>query len=248
MNKNILETLPDKKYYEYAYHKFFTDGVTYDNWKPHDTWTYPDRDISRFGHIITNQLQHITDRKILDLACHLGYISLFCLHNKAKYVIGTNVRDKELEIADEICHLAGHSNYNFVKSDIYNLPELKNLCDSVDTVILAGTMYHVNNHMELIKTIYSSNAKTLILESKIHEKDTVNPTLIFKKEDSDDSENGWEHSKKIVFVGVPNKIWLQQALEYVGYDVVYNNQITYTKPDGNTTTRGILVGQKNNDI
>lgn len=245
MSKRVLATLPDKKYYEYAYHKYFTtDALTFEEWTPLDTWTYPPRDIIRFEQIITNQLQHIRNKKVLDLATHLGYISLFCLHNKAEHVIGTNVREKELKIADEICHLAGYSNYEFCFSDMNDMIELKKLCDKVDTVIFAGTIYHTNLHMSILKTIYESNAKTLIVESDYHQKDPEIPSLIYRKENSDAPEHGWEGEKKTVFVGTPNRSWLQHAMENIGFKITYDEQVMYANSIGNLRVMGTMVGQK----
>ena len=47
-----------------------------------------------------------------------------------------------------------------------------------------------------------------------------------------------------MFVGTPNQIWLQNALEYVGYNIVYNEYISYISPAGNFKSRVIIVGKK----
>ena len=117
----------------------------------------------RFGHIIGKQIQHIKNKRVLDVACHLGYTSLFCLHNDASYVTGTNVRDFELSIAREVTGLAGYSNCNFVNSDLYNLAEFASQCDDHDTVFLCGILYHVNNHYEILQTVAKSIARSLYL-------------------------------------------------------------------------------------
>ena len=54
-----MDWLPDKKYYEYAYHKFFNPEVEYANWEPWDEWDYPERDVLRFGQIIKNSIFNI---------------------------------------------------------------------------------------------------------------------------------------------------------------------------------------------
>jgi ubiquinone/menaquinone biosynthesis C-methylase UbiE len=238
--------LPDKKYYEYAYHKFFNPEVNYANWTPWDEWNYPERDLLRFDHIIRQQVAHIQNKTVLDVACHLGYLSLFCLHNGAKQVTGTNVRDKELSIAKEISQLAGYTNCEFLNSNIYNLEEFYKLCNAHETVLLSGILYHVNNHYQLLKTIADSSAQTLILESSIqHAIDLAEyPIINWRMENTDISTSGFEDDQSITFVGIPNHKWIEQALRQLGFKLTYNEIIEYNDPSGRRTKRCILVGQK----
>ena len=238
--------LPDKKYYEYAYHKFFNPEVNYANWTPWDEWNYPERDLLRFDHIIRQQVAHIQNKTVLDVACHLGYLSLFCLHNGAKQVTGTNVRDKELSIAKEISQLAGYTNCEFLNSNIYNLEKFYKLCNAHETVLLSGILYHVNNHYQLLKTIADSSAQTLILESSIqHAIDLAEyPIINWRMENTDISTSGFEDDQSITFVGIPNHKWIEQALRQLGFKLTYNEIIEYNDPSGRRTKRCILVGQK----
>ena len=238
--------LPDKKYYEYAYHKFFNPEVNYANWTPWDEWNYPERDLLRFDHIIRQQVAHIQNKTVLDVACHLGYLSLFCLHNGAKQVTGTNVRDKELSIAKEISQLAGYTNCEFLNSNIYNLEEFYKLCNAHETVLLSGILYHVNNHYQLLKTIADSSAQTLILESSIqHAIDLAEyPIINWRMENTDISTSGFEDDQSITFVGIPNHKWIEQALRQLDFKLTYNEIIEYNDPSGRRTKRCILVGQK----
>ena len=64
--KHLNNGLPDKKYYEFAYHKFFNPEVEYTSWEPWDAWDYPERDILRFGCIIKDQIPFIQNKKVLD--------------------------------------------------------------------------------------------------------------------------------------------------------------------------------------
>jgi ubiquinone/menaquinone biosynthesis C-methylase UbiE len=238
--------LPDKKYYEYSYHKFFNPDVEWKNWTAWDQWTYPDRDLMRFGHIIGKQIQHIKNKRVLDVACHLGYTSLFCLHNDARYVTGTNVRDFELSIAREVTGLAGYSNCNFVNSDLYNLAEFASQCDDHDTVFLCGILYHVNNHYEILQTVAKSRAQTLILESDLSNAIDLglNAIVHWKSEPTADSTSGYEKNKNSTFVGVPNQRWFEYALQSLGFSIAYNHIIEFSKPNGIWTRRCIMVAQK----
>jgi SAM-dependent methyltransferase len=238
--------LPDKKYYEYAYHKFFNPTVEFQNWTPWDEWTYPERDLSRFEHIIGKQLHHIRKQRVLDVACHLGYLSLFCLHNGASHVTGTNVREFELSVSKEIAGLANYPNCDFVWSDIYNQQEFFNLCNQHDTILLCGILYHINNHYEVLKTIADSDAKTLIIESDIGKSIEIGerPLVHWITEPTSNSTLAFEENKHTSFVGYPNHKWIEHALKSLGFRITYNVYFDHVTPNGSLTKRCVVVGEK----
>lgn len=237
-----LSWLPDKRYYEYAYHKFFNPEISYDQWQPWDEWTYPDRDILRFTHIIKNQLAHIQDKKVLDVACHLGYLSLFCLHNGAKFVTATNIRQRELDIAKEVIGYTNFQNYDFILSDLNDHQSFENLCQDHDTVIFSGIIYHLRNHYQQLELIYNSPVRTLIIEGWQPDKDDC--CVYWHHEDAEDATNAYAPDKHKVFVGVPTQSWVQSALIDIGWSIVYNQRISYVKPNNQTTNRYIITAQK----
>jgi SAM-dependent methyltransferase len=238
--------LPDKKFYEYAYHKYFTPEVEYNTWEPWSEWDYPERDIMRFEQIIKNQTEYIQNKRVLDIGCHLGYISLFCLHNRATSVTGTNVRERELSISREICELAGYSNFDFIHSDIYNINEFKNLCNQNDTVIISGVMYHINHHYSVLQTLADSSAKYVIIESQLDgvDNDTDIPYMRWQYEDALDSGNGLHRNNLKSFVGTPNRRWFEDALADLNFKILYNSTIDYITPSGRPTKRCIITATK----
>ena len=238
--------LPDKKFYEYSYHKFFNPDVEYNSWHPWDQWNYPDRDLLRFNHIIGQQIGHFQRKRVLDVGCHLGYLSLFCLHNNASYVTGTNIRNKELLIAKEITTLAGYSNCEFLNSNIYNFDDLTKLCNSHDTVLLSGILYHINNNYQVLKLISDSTAQTLILESDLKNSIDIgnSPIVNWKVEDTTNSIFGFEDGRSSTFVGIPNLKWIEQVLVQLGFKITYNEVFEYNDSNGLKSKRCVLVGQK----
>jgi len=238
--------LPDKKYYEYAYHKFFNPTVEWKNWIPYEEWNYPDRDLLRFDHMIGKQIQHIKNKRVLDIACHLGYNSLFCLHNDASYVTGTNVRDFELTIAREITSLAGYSNCDFVLSDLHNQSEFANQCNDHDTVLLSGILDHVNNHYEILQTVANSRAQTLILESDLSNAIDLGMTAIvhWYSELTAESTNGYKKNKSSTFIGAPNQRWIEWALQSLDFKITYNQIMEFSMPNGIYARRCTMVAQK----
>lgn len=241
-----LAWLPDKKFYEYAYHKFFSENpINYESWKPWDEWTYPARDILRFSHIIQKQLQYITNKKVLDVACHLGYISLFCLHNGCSFVTGTNVREKELAIGREIIDIAGYKNYRLIFSDLNNLDEFSKLCSEHETVIFSGIIYHIQNHYEILKKVYESSARTMIIEGLQPSNFVDNlPVIYWKKENTLESTNAFDANKKSCFIGIPTQEWVINAAIDIGWNIVYNETIEYLKPDNIPVNRYIITINK----
>lgn len=244
--KPVYSWLPHKQFYEFAYHKHFNPDVEYTNWQPWDQWDYPERDILRFTHLIKNQRPYIVNRKVIDIGCHLGYLSLFCLHNQATHVTGTNVRSSELDIAREICHRAGYKNFDFLLSDINNHNELTELCSQYDTALISGVIYHVNNHYAVLQALADSGVETIVLDSRLDQELLSNPNAIIKWqwEDSEQSVNGYYRNKPKVFVGAPNVPWFEQAFNDLEYNIVYNKIIKYIKPDGDSTIRCIITAQK----
>lgn len=241
-NYTVPDWLPDKKYYEYAYHKFFNHDIDYQNWQPWDEWTYPDRDILRFTHIIGNQLNHIRHKRVLDVACHLGYLTLFCLHNEAAFVTATNIRSRELSIAQEVLALTYHTNYALLLSDLNDETCFRDLCNQHDTILFSGIIYHISNHYEKLKSIYQSSADTLIIEGK--QPDILGCCVQWMHESSDDPCNAFDKNKSTAFVGMPTNTWVESALIDIGWSIVYNETVSYTKPDHTPTQRYIITAKK----
>jgi len=240
--------LPDKKYYEYAYHKFFNPSVEYQTWQPWNEWTYPERDLIRFHHIINQQLDYIQKKRVLDVACHLGYLSLFCLYHGSSFVTGTNIRERELSIAKEINTIAGYNNFNFIDSDIYNIEEFANLCNRHDTVLLSGILYHINHHYQVLKAIAESSADTVIIESCLHNSITLgnSPIINWTFENVFDSVSGYEKNQSTTFVGIPNHQWIEKALLQLKFHIVYNEIFDYKRVDGTVKKKCVIVGKKSN--
>jgi len=236
-----LNWLPDKKWYEFAYHKFFNPEVKYEDWMPWDEWDYPERDILRFSKIIKDQSDHIKNSKVLDLACHLGYISLFCLHNNAKWVTGTNVRDFELSIAKDICTKSGYENFEFINSDLNDLTQLRELANTHDTIMLPGVLYHLNNHYQVLETLCNSKAKKIIIESRVLPELEIDTPMVEWGFEENESTSGFYNNISKVCIGTPNTNWILQILNFFDREVIYNQKISYKKPNGNIDHRVIIT-------
>jgi SAM-dependent methyltransferase len=238
--------LPILNYHDFAWSRFTDQCNSSDEWKLNECH-YSKSDLVRYQHVIGNQLDLIKGKRILDIGCSTGVFSLFCLHNGASHVIGIDVRNKELEVAKEVCTFAGYDNFDFRFLNIYELDELKKVCDTVDTILMSGVFYHVNHHVPLIETISSSSAKNLIIESQIWLENPSIPSLFWRLEHTGDTHHGMEKDNQIktIVVGVPNRNFVEKMIMYGEYKVIYNEQFDYLKDDGLMRHTCVLAGTKN---
>ena len=238
-----LAWLPDKKYYEYIFHKHYNPGVEWQNWNPWDQWNYPDGDLVRWEQVIARQISYIKNQRVLDVGCFLGHMSLFCLHNGAKHVTGTDVRDESLVLAQELTQIAGYSNCDFKNTNV-NDPQFQELCSNHDTVLLAGVLPILTNHFEVLRTIANSRAQTLIIDSPIVS-NSLTPTIDWRIESTQVKYSGYDSNNTAMFVGTPNHRWLEQALVHLGFNLVYNNIFEFVNdPEGTLNKHCVIVGKK----
>jgi len=220
---NIISCLPDKRYYEYAYHKFFSknDTLKFNKWNDWKEWSYSIQDLIRFKNIILDNEEFIREKTVIDFGCHLGYLTLFCLHLGSKFVKATNIRKKYLDIAEEILIAAGYNNTNFelLNTDIHNYQTNINLCKDIDTVLLSGIIYHIHDHYNVLESVTKNKPKIVIIEIK-ETKNTLNtnyPMIDWKVEDAANPVNGSNSNYDTVLVGFPNSKWLDLAMEQLNY-------------------------------
>jgi SAM-dependent methyltransferase len=219
----IKDSFPDKKYYEFAWHMFFSnkfDGLQqeWENWLPWDIWDWPVYDLNRYKTIISNNRSIINDRNVLDIGCSLGYLSLISLHYGCKNVTGIDARQDKLALADFISRQAGYKNFTFKRVDLHS-PEFIEVSKNIDTVILPAVLHHVPNHYGILSKITSSDASHLILDNAESEKFYRDPTpqIDWTTEHTDDHMNAYSPYKKSAMVGIPNQAWINLAMEDLGW-------------------------------
>lgn len=237
--------LPKLNYHDFAWARSSDNCYSKNEWQLSDC-QYSKSDLIRYQHIIGNHIDLIKGKRILDIGCNVGVLSLFCLHNGASHVIGIDVRNKELEIANEVCSFAGYDNFDFQFLNIYELDKLKELCDQVDTILMSGVFYHINHHVQLIETLGSSTAENLIIESQIWLENPSIPSLFWRLEHTGNPHHGMEKDNQIktIVVGVPNRNFVEKMIMYGEYKVTYNKQFDYLKEDGLLRHTCVIVGTK----
>lgn len=222
--KKIIDRLPDKNFYEYAYHKFFNPAAEFNSWKPWDIWNYPVQDALRFEHIFLNNIQHFRNKTVVDLGCHLGYMSMIAAHIGATSVTGTNVRPRELEISREVCQHANLKNVKFDQSDVNDLAKLTNLCNSHQTVLFSGLIYHLSNPFAVLEAIAMCSVECIIIDNI--ELDSIKnldkPLIIYRTDNVNNSVDGYKRDATEILVGVPNQHWIDFILENIGWTKEYD--------------------------
>jgi len=234
---DISSRLPDKKFYEFMYHAWFSNNLEnvaefYSTWKPWDEWDYPIHDLIRFKKVIIDNELHIKDKNVFDIGSHLGYMTLFCLNLKCKHVVGLEPRENKLELSNFICKEAGFKNFNFVQGSTHE-ENFMNYANNVDTVILSAVIYYVVDHFRLLEKITNSSAKCVIIENR-ERKDIAfdtKPQVDWETEQDDweteasdqDKEVGaWHSDKKEFLVGTPNQPFLNSIMFELGWKLEKN--------------------------
>ena len=231
--QRIVNQLPDKKYYEFVYNKFFNPDVQYKNWQPWDQWNYPVQDAVRFKTILLDNVSHINNCSVVDFGCHLGYMSMFASHLGASRVTGTNIRPNELALAQELCEISQHHNVSFALSDVQNPKLVQDLCNQHQTVLFSGILYHMNNHCEILQAITSSTASTVIIDTMVDAaiKDSTEPLMSFRVDNCADSVSGFDTAgAKTMLVGRPNQAWVDLAMQHMGWNRAYAREYMMIHP------------------
>tara|TARA_B100001094_G_C18008595_1_gene708926 strand:- start:78 stop:896 length:819 start_codon:yes stop_codon:yes gene_type:complete len=223
----ISSRLPDKKFYEFMYHAWFTNNLEnvadfYSTWKPWEEWDYPIDDLVRFKKIILDNESQIKDKNVFDIGSHLGYLTLFCLNLKCRHIVGLEPRGKKLELSNFVCKEAGFDNFNFVQSSTHE-EKFMDHAGKVDTVILSALIYHISDHFNVLKKITESTAKCLIIENR--EKKEIafdsRPQVSWQIENTDHGKEvgGWHLKNKEILVGTPNQSFLNTIMFELGWQV-----------------------------
>lgn len=137
--------------------------------------------------IIDWNREALRDARVLDLASHDGRWSAAALDAGAAHVQGIEVRPHLIEGAPANVGACGFAEdrFDFVAGDVYTV--LRQRQPKVDVVLLLGFFYHVARHVELIRLVTRTGARTVIVDSKIVPDAEVHPdrpvVIAFQLED-----------------------------------------------------------------
>lgn len=163
-----------------SYPRFFTTSLTA---------AKPDRLNQRHRALIQSNSQIIAGRRILDLASHDGRWSLAAVKAGAAHVLGIEARNRLVEAAHSNMreYEVPETQVQFVRGDV--LVELDRLePGNVDTVFCFGFLYHIIDHMLLLRKIARLKPKNLIIDTVV----SVRPSNIIeiRSEEISNESNG----------------------------------------------------------
>ena len=88
----------------------------------------------------------IHDRRVIDLACNLGYMSLACSNMGARWVLGVEARDIYIKPFNQVLDHWPTKNVSMVQGDIENTDFLETIIKGYDTILYSGHFYYQSTH------------------------------------------------------------------------------------------------------
>lgn len=223
-------SLPEAKYYEYFSRTFHQKKfINLDDFifSPLESeYDYPTYDKERFTYFFLTDNSYINDKSILDLGCHIGYMSFISSKLGAKNVHGVNARQYPLDVANFCFTQLKENNFNFTNESIENFEFLKKTCATADTVILTEVLEHCRNPVEIINIISNSHVKYLIFDSTLTS-DSGPPELTYRIEKTNTNYTAaYENGKENTLACVPNMSWITSVLYHFDWKIEHVKTFT----------------------
>jgi 2-polyprenyl-3-methyl-5-hydroxy-6-metoxy-1,4-benzoquinol methylase len=162
----------------------------------------------------------ISGCRVLDLASHDGRWSVAAAQMGASYVLGIEARPNLVAAArEQLSHRPVSNRIEFRTGDV--MSELPQLSEAFDTVMCLGFLYHMIDHMVLLRAIRQLNPKHLIIDTHI----SIRPGAIIEVwEEAVDHESAAAvadaGSPGRALKGIPTKSALEMMLKAAGFDEI----------------------------
>lgn len=217
-------------------HKFHPDiwydpDLNYHTWQEYTDWNYNIATITRTKHLILDNLDIIENKNIVDFSAAVCFTSSVCLFNNANHVVFTEIRKENYDLAIEHLSIMNYptTKYQGYLADIHNYTQNTDICRNKDTVIIAGILYHVHDHYNILESVANAKVNAIIIDTK-HYNDIVyssTPLIYWCLEDEGkvDTIGGWYNNQDNIFVGYPNLAWLVSCMQNLGYEIF--SQVVY---------------------
>jgi hypothetical protein len=180
--------------------------------------------------IISENANIIANKNVVDFSCYVGGYSFASWKNGAKSVIGFDIRESNLVIANAIKDYFEIPDelVQFVKLDIHNHKGITQLCINKDTVLIPGIMYHVHDHYEILAAVAATGVDNIIIETGENAEiaNLSAPLVWWKTEATFENIAGWNKDQLKISVGYPNLAWFNLVFGQLGYDLVSTKQHT----------------------
>ena len=165
--------------------------------------------------------------RVLDLASHDGRWSFAATKAGAAHVLGVEARPDLVANAEETFRILGveRDRYSFVVADA--LDYLRTECPQVDLVLVLGFLYHLWQHIELIRLVAETGARHVIVDTSILPDSRLHPSapvvVELRLEPVGDQRNQ-AHPDRAgsteAFVGYPSRQAVTTMFDYFGFEAV----------------------------
>jgi 2-polyprenyl-3-methyl-5-hydroxy-6-metoxy-1,4-benzoquinol methylase len=180
--------------------------------------------------IISDNLNFIANKNIVDFACRHGGYSFASWKNGANTVVGFDIRDDNLKLANAIKEFlkVPDGKIQFLNLDIHNYEKVTALCRDKDTVLVPGIMYHVHDHFQILLSIAKANVSTVIFETGENSEivSSKEPLVWWRTEKTFENISGWVDNYEEILVGYPNPAWFELVMNQLGYVLLSSKQHT----------------------
>lgn len=214
--------LPPSAHYQYFSHLFHNENlIPYDQYQSLQDWDYPTLDRTRFERLFLTDVSYVKDCRILDLGCHVGYLSYIAKKLGAKSIHGINARKFPIDVANFAYQQLGMTDYTFEQGNIEDLKFLEKICKDKDTLIFTQVLEHLRNPYAIIETITKSDIKNLIFESTIFS-DEGTPALHYYSQTTESPFTVFDGDLKTAIGCCPNLAWLEMILYFFGWCIEFH--------------------------
>ena len=221
-----VNDLLNKKWFGGLYHLYNTND-TWEQWTNEfeSSYQWSEHDAEKITAVLGKNLQYIKDKKIIDLACNLGYFTLASSNIGAKSVIGLEVRQPYIDVFNKVKKHWPYNNVNIVNVNLENIDILNDMLTDIDTIVYAGHLYHTVNHVPILSAFTKSSATTVIIESIISK---FNGKF---KESAADPLNGYiDKDTNIVAACAPTLAETKKMMTSLGWTIVSEDVIHTFNP------------------
>jgi 2-polyprenyl-3-methyl-5-hydroxy-6-metoxy-1,4-benzoquinol methylase len=194
----------------------------------------------------------IVGQDIVDFACNTGNYSFACWKAGANSVVGFDVRQEHIIIANAIKNYYGidDSKVQFKLADVHDYDGVLELCKNKSTALIPGLLYHVHDHYEILKTVSQTDIKNIIIETG-ENKNIMNssePLIWWRTEHTLDNISGWHNHDLKIPVGYPNLSWFKMIMSNLNYNwvstTVRTGSVSKNSPEEFKQHRSIHVFQR----
>lgn len=211
-----MNQILDKKWYGGLYHLHNTSD-TWEQWlnEFEPSYQYPLEFREKIEKLFRNNLHHIKNKNVVDLACNLGYLSLAASNLGASKILGIEIRQPYIDTFNKVYNHWPKKNIIIESGNLEIVDDYQNWLNDVDTILYTGHFYHTIKHTSILEEFTNSSASCLILESIVSQS-SEQQTI----ESSDDPLNGYiNKDTKFVPVRAPTVEETSNMLINLGWTI-----------------------------